>query len=197
MPDFTNPVTGEVLVDDPGFPVHSYGSEDGQSAIVAPTGVPGSCGIVSANQGSSYFLRVVPSRRLRVTKIRFRVMVAAGSDDPVDVGIYNSLGVAMVRSGFVSGHINSLGAKEVNLPSAVNLEAGSVYYLAWAALSPTTTAAQVLSHAPGTAECWSFLGTAVPVINAMIQVGSVLPADMSGASAPNVNALPKIAAVEG
>lgn len=196
MPDYTSP-RGEVFKDDPSYPNYAYGPENAQGALEGGTGVPGTCGLFNANQGISYHMRVVPSRRIRVTKMRFRVMVAAGTDDPVDVGIYDAAGVKLVSSGFVAGQINSTGIKEVNFPSPVTLEAGKVYYIAWAALLPTTTSAQILSHSPGTAECWTFYGTAVPAAFALTTGAGILPATMAGAAAPVVNALPKIAVIEG
>lgn len=196
MPDTIHPVTGEVLKDDPSYPAYAFGPENGQAGLVGPTGVNATCAVLSMAGSNTYYARVVPSRRMRITKIRFRLMTAAGADDAVSVAIMNSVGQKMASRDFITGLLNgATGYKDVSFTDPVTLEAGKIYYFALATTAPGGTAAQLLSVNPGAAERWALFGTTPGTADAMLRAAGVIEADMSLAVMPAAN-IPLMAGLE-
>lgn len=125
----TNPTTTAVALTD---------RDNGQAGMWAP-----SASIVTINQSVAvtanrlYLMRVCPSRAMLVTSLGFKVTTASATDDPVDVGIFSAAGVRLVSSGSTIGRLNSTGSKSVTVAATV-LNAGQVYYVAFAANSAAT-----------------------------------------------------------
>lgn len=113
--------------------------DNGQVGLVAPNTVMATTSAAALLTGRAYLARFVPSRAMAITKVAFRVQVASGTDDPCDVGIYDSAGTKIVSSGANLGKLNSTGTKTVTVASTA-LAAGVVYYVAFAA----TSAAQLM-----------------------------------------------------
>jgi hypothetical protein len=87
--------------------------------------------------GRAYLVRLCPSRDMTIGSIAFAVATASGTNDPVDVGIYDAGLVRLVSSGAVTGKLNSTGPKTVPVASTA-LTAGAVYYVALSAASTAT-----------------------------------------------------------
>jgi hypothetical protein len=130
----------------------------------------------------AYYLRVVPSRSMAITKVAFNVTSASGTDDPCDVGIYDStLATKIVSAGATTGKLNGAGGiQTINITA--NLAAGNVYYVAFAANS-TATLNSVLINANNTAGLFGtsapqaemlFLNTAYPLAAGPITPGGVI-----------------------
>lgn len=125
--------------------------DNGQAGIVAPGAVSTRTSTaLTANR--AYAVRFVPSRRMVITKINFRLSTVSGTDDPVDVGIVSSAGAKLVTSGATTGKLNSTtGTKSVTIAATI-LNAGTVYYAVLAANSTATLEfAGVVGDAFGTA----------------------------------------------
>lgn len=121
-----------------------YDRDFGLPGILGPTGVewPSTTGALQANRAS--LLRICPSRIMRIKSIRFVVTTAAGADDACDVGIYDSTGTKIVSSGAVTGKLNSVGVKVVEI-AETTLEPNKVYFLALSCGAIGGTAASVVS----------------------------------------------------
>lgn len=121
----------------------NYDKDDGQPGIIAPTGA----GPMAASfnltlvANRTYWVRFRPSRPMNITLMAFGLTVAAGADDPCELGIYDSAGIKLVTSGSVGGRLNgSVGAKTVPVAFAV---VPQVYYAVFAVGPIGGTAAQV------------------------------------------------------
>lgn len=93
-----------------------------------------------------YARRFVAYKTITITKIQFELAVAAGSNDNCDVGIYSADWQTLLGSaGSTPGKLNAAAPslQTLNLLNPVNLQAGVVYYAAFAAGPIGTTAASV------------------------------------------------------
>lgn len=144
--------------------------DNGQAGMMTPSGNTNRTGTALVS-GRAYLGRFVPSRKMQITRIVFRVSAASATDDPVDVGIYSAAGVKLVSSGAVSGLLNTAGTKAV-VVTATALEPGVVYY---SALAATSTAGVHLSGVAG-----DVYGTAMPLLEGAVKDASYpLPATIS------------------
>lgn len=125
-------------------------------------------GASSANTAMSAstarLVRFVAPQNIAITKIAFYLGTAAGSNDNVDVGIYNStLSTLIASSGSTAGKLNAAApsVQTVTLGATANLTRGTVYYAA------------IAFGTFGSGAC-------------SIHMGSYAPASLMGASAPNI-----------
>lgn len=102
----------------------------------------GTSGGLVASQ--AYVRRFVAYKTVKISKIQFGVTVAAGSNDNCDVGIFSGDWQTLLASaGSTPGKLNAAGIQTVNLLAAVTLQAGVVYYTAFACGPIGTTAASL------------------------------------------------------
>lgn len=119
--------------------------------LFTPTLPLASVGTLAVTANRAISGRFVPSRDMAIVALRFFVTTAAGSNDNVDIGLYDAAGNALARKGSTAGLLNATGMKSVALGATVNLTAGSVYYATLGAGTIGTTAASVLSASSGAA----------------------------------------------
>lgn len=115
----------------------------------------------SSNSGRA--TKFVPTRDMTVIKIGFIVTGASGSNDSIDVGIFNAAGTRLINSGATAGLVNSTGIKKVTISSTA-LTAGTVYYVCacygavgssagnWAAWATSSNANEMYGQTVGTSE---------------------------------------------
>lgn len=101
-----------------------------QVGVYAPSDIHAGFAALTLVAAQAQFVRFVPKRDMTVTMLAFNVSTAAGANDNVDVGIYNSALTRLASSGLVAGQVNATGVKTVNLSASVVLRAGTVYYAA-------------------------------------------------------------------
>jgi hypothetical protein len=159
--------------------------DNGQAGLVTPSGPAWALTTQALAANTSRIGRFVPSRNMTIVSIGFSVTTAAGADDSVDVGIYNStLANILVHSGATAGKVNSTGAKTIAItPTA--LTAGTVYYAALSCGALGGTAGVLASLSYSIAANAALFGAAVPQVE--------VQASTSGhplANAPTVIATP-------
>lgn len=140
-----------------------YDRDNGQVGMYAPSSpcfLPGALTLV-ANQGRAS--RFVPSRNMTVTKIAFAVTTAAGSDDPVDVGIYSAAGAKLVSTGATTGQLNTIGPKSLTV-TATTLVARTAYYVALSCGAIGTTAAIVIGASAAGIQAAQLFGTTIGLV---------------------------------
>lgn len=149
--------------------------DNGQAGILAPSANRFGLAATALVANQAYLLRFVPSRAMAISKLAFRVTTASGTNDPVDVGIYDAAGTRVVSSGATTSLLNSTGTKTATVATTV-LTAGSVYYAALAANSAAT-----VSFASGIGDGF---GTAAPAAEVLTKATSYpLPATLSALTA--------------
>lgn len=116
---------------------------------------------VVANGGR--ITRFEVERDMLIPNLVFAVQVAAGSNDNVDVGIYNADGSQLVHSGAVAGKLNSLGTKIVPITPTM-LRAGRFYYFALSVGAIGTTAATLAALTPASLQASQLWGTTLGLI---------------------------------
>lgn len=116
---------------------------------------------VTASRG--YYGRFVPSEDLVASKIAFIVSTAAGSNDNVDVGIYDSTGTRLTSAGSTAGLLTPSGRKTLSF-TPVTLRAGKVYYAAIAAGPVGTTAAIIVGAGWNENSIPTIMGASLPDI---------------------------------
>lgn len=170
------------------------GRENGQRGILAPSGL-WAWGSRSLSAQLAYLLRVVPSRPLSITSVTFTVTTAAGSDDPVEIGLYLPSDSNLERtatSGIATGKLNTLGVKSV--PLVANLAADSAVYIAFVCGSIGSTAATVAGASFGSAENATLFGVAPGVFEAGSKSASYpLPATIVAPTAGGLGSVPAVA----
>lgn len=128
------------------------------------------------NQGGAvqaFYSRLFTPRAFVVPAIRFRVLTAATTNDPVDVGIYDATGKRLTSSGPQLGFLNSQGEKAVPLPAPFVLAPGTVYYLAKAEPASGGTGANLMSVTRSQAEAWSIFGSTFGPAEALNEIPAV------------------------
>lgn len=127
-------------------PSASASPEEFATGLLAPGAATAEAVPLVATASRAYIVRFVAPAALVVTKIAFSLVVAAGSNDNCDVGIFNAAGTTLLGSaGSTAGKLNA-GANTIqtlNLLASVALVANTVYYAAFAYGTVGTTAAQV------------------------------------------------------
>jgi hypothetical protein len=163
--------------------------DNGQPGMLAPADAR-AASTLALTANTAYLARFVPSRKFSITMIAFAVTTASGTDDPVDVGIYDSSLAKIVSSGATTGKLNSTGVKTVTITTTTLLP-GVVYYAVIAANSTATLAS---SSAPSVGAA-SLFGSAAPQVEMASKTASyVLPTSLSGSTA--AAAVPTIAVRE-
>lgn len=158
----------------------------GQAGMIAP---PLLAGVgTSANPGAqtARLGRFVPPTPMLVTKIAFPLIVSAGSDDSVDVGIYDSGGNRLVSTGATLGVlIAASGVKVLTFGTPLQLTANTVYYAAFLMGLVGTTPAQVLVGSGGSSLWGQLFGSTAGTIEcaAVVAGVSALPAAIAIAGA--------------
>lgn len=110
----------------------------------------------------AYFGRFVPTETITVTGIAFVTSTAAGADDEVDVGIYDSTLTRLVSAGATTGKLTGTGVQRVAI-TATTLTAGHVYYVAFSSGTQGGTAGQVVMSTLGFAGVGDLFGTVAGV----------------------------------
>jgi hypothetical protein len=121
-----------------GQTVRFVDKDNGQAGIYPSVGgiVSVSTMVLTANR--AYYARIVPSRSMAITKVAFNVTSASGTDDPLDIGLYDStLATKLASTGATTGKLNGAGGIQT-VTVAWTLAAGTVYYAAFAANSTAT-----------------------------------------------------------
>ena len=106
--------------------------------------------------------------------ISYNVLTAAGSNDNVDVGIYDSALAKIVSSGSTAGKLNATGRQSVSVTTS-NLSAGGIYYVAFACVAVGTTAAILNAAAFYSQTDAMMFGTAAPQLEAFHMAAGPLP----------------------
>lgn len=122
-----------------------YDRDNGQAGMIAPStgGIYAAQGSIALTASRAYLARFVPSRTFSATVIAFVCSTAAGADDAVDVGLYDSAYGRLVSAGATTGKLTGTGLKTVTV-AATTLQAGNVYYAAFSVGTFGGTAGQVL-----------------------------------------------------
>jgi hypothetical protein len=138
---------------------------NGRLGAMAPSarGWTGSAQAVSANNGR--LCRFVPERNMRVKGIGFNVVVAAGSNDNFDVGIYDSTLTKIVSSGATAGKLNATGKKRIDITETPLIE-GQSYYILGSVGTLGGTAAQLVGANFTSAGIAAFMGTTAGLVEA-------------------------------
>jgi hypothetical protein len=134
-----------------------------------------------ASATNTWLLRFSPKRAWNITLARWEVTAASGTDDSVEVAVYNSdLTSRLATSGVQNGQLNATGVKGVGL--TYSFDPALVYYIA---LKPATTAATVTGRGPNVGTTWATLfGTTVPtaLAGSISGLSSPLPTSITAAS---------------
>jgi hypothetical protein len=159
-----------------------YDRDEGLPGLLIPTGRGWGPVFVASVANRGFVVRFVPSRAMAITLAAIAVNVAAGVDDPCDVGVYDASGHRLVSSGATSGLLNSTGLKTMTL--AIGLSAMTVYYAAFAFGTVGGSAAQVGGASFGSLYQEQAFSGAVPNVLAMFKDAAYpLPATLAGFSA--------------
>lgn len=122
----------------------AYHKAVNQSAIVAPSTPGWTFASLTPTADRCYFMRFVPPRDITIARATHIVTVAAGSNDPCDIAIYDGAGtVKLTSTGATTGKLNAAGAKTLDFTTAVRLRGGVPYIVAWSSTTPGGTAPQV------------------------------------------------------
>lgn len=188
----TQATSGQVLTENgreeqSALVIPKYDKDNGQAGMYATPGGADTVGTQALVANQAYFSRFVPSRDMTIDTMVFSVSSASGTNDPCDVGIYDStLGTRIVSSGATSDKLNAgSGRKEVGI-SATTLAAGTVYYAAFAANSTAT----IVTSTMGTANAVGLFGTGAGTAEYLIKTSSyVLPTSIATPTANAVGVL--------
>ena len=140
-------------------------TSNGFAGVCGPTGlyVAKTAAAQNLTANKAYYVRIYAPRAMTITSVRWLVTTAAGSNDNVDVGIFNgTTGAKIVSSGATAGKLNSTGIQSVSL--STTLAAGTAYYLGLSCGSIGSTAAQVLMTDLAYWEAPKLFGTAMPLL---------------------------------
>lgn len=181
----------DVVWDEPAL---LAGRENAQPGLLAPTSRGWNWGQRAVQVNQAYLSRVVPTRQIVVSKIAFVVGTAASVDDAVDVGIYDQALARLVSTGSTAGQLNTTGVKVLTLPTPVTLDAGRVYYAAFAA-ALGGTAAVLVGAAYGTwPEAGLLFGNTAGVADSGTRGSALpLPATMPPPTWGSLGSLPALA----
>lgn len=143
-----------------------YDRDQGHAGILFPTGPGWAYGTPVVGTGSrGWVARGVPSRSMRIAAITFQTTLAATTDDPCAVAIYDStIGASapIVTSGAVTGKLNAVaGVQSVSI-TPTTLAAGKVYYAAFSYGAVGGTAATLVIGTFISGQTPAFLGSAFP-----------------------------------
>lgn len=168
----------------------SYGRSNGQLGLHLPS-LAGS-GTNYAAAARTLYYRLVPSRPMSIVGASYTTIVAAASNDTIEIGFMSAAGARIVTSGAVAGKLNpAAGVQTVSLTATLLLP-GLVYYFALATTAPGGTASQLCARGQSGAACWDIAGAAIPAVEcANENAVTAIPATMGTLSA-QVAAYPHI-----
>ena len=109
-----------------------------EAGLIAPGGRGWRYDHAALVSNRGYVARFVPSRNYVITLVAFAIGTASGSNDPLEIAVYDStLSTKLATTGAVSGLLNSgTGVKTTSF--SISLTAGTVYYGAFASQSTAT-----------------------------------------------------------
>lgn len=142
---------------------------------------------VTMTAGRTYFTRFVPDYSFTITTIAILVSVAAGANDAIDVGVFNSdLSDRLGSSGSTSGKLNAgTGAKTVT-DLSIPVQAGTVYYGYVAMPSSFGGSAPGLACTNSvTSGSGALFGSAVGTIEAVYKDGLTFPVPDAAITSPS------------
>jgi hypothetical protein len=130
-----------------------------------------------------YWQRLMLDEWMTLGSIGFTVTTAWANDDPVEVGLYDAAGIALWRSGAVTGKLNSVGAKSVTVPDTYKLLLPfTTYYLALLIKTPTGAAGQIAVASWSNSSPNTMTATAPPDIDGLTTASPTgLPSSAAGA----------------
>lgn len=168
------------------------GRELVEPGLIVPIPGMGGTTTIPPTAGRALYGRFVPSRDLQVTLAAFLTTALATVNDPVEIGVYNaSLGL-LATSGPVTGKANASTTVPQTVPLAVNLLAGSVYYLAFLQATIGGTAASFQAISFSNAGAADFFATGAPnKLMAFQSAQAALPA--AAALTTTTNVMPLVA----
>lgn len=136
--------------------------DKGYGGVVAPDFV-GGMAAVTLVANTAYWVRFRPSRNMTVTAIRYIVSTAAGSNDNVDVGIYNGTTRAkIVSAGATASKLNATGPQSISI--SASLTAGTAYYAGISCGTIGSTAAVLSGNELLYWELPTLFGTSAPAL---------------------------------
>lgn len=157
------------------------GADYSLPGIITPTFPGWAFGIVTGIANRAFANRFILPRPMNITLAAFGVNVAATTDDPCDVGIYDALGNKIVSSGATSGKMNVTAVSTI--PLVATLKAGTVYYSAIAYGPVGGVAAQFMAANFGALYMARLFGAAAPLGVSMFKDAAYpLPATLAGFS---------------
>jgi polygalacturonase len=126
--------------------------------------------------GQRYIVRFVPKHDRAIRSICFGLQTAAGSNDNVDVGIYDATGTLLVSSGSTAGKLNgSTGTQSVAITETI-VRAKTIYYAALQSLTQGSTAAVLAGFTMASAQNNQIAGTGFPhILSDVANGGTALP----------------------
>lgn len=150
---------------------------------IVPTPTAAGTAALSMTANRAWFCRFVPSRDMTITKAAVHLSTAAGSDDAVDIGIYEVSGTTLSRlvsSGATTSKLNSTpGVITVNLASTT-LRTNKIYYVGMSVGTIGSTAAAVIAHSGLAGGFGQLFGTDIPAVECGYAASShPLPATVS------------------
>lgn len=119
----------------------AYLREGGRPGVLTPDELRLSQNGVTLTANQAYANRFYLADPLSVVSIAYVLNTAAGSNDNVDVGIYDSAGNRLASSGATAGKLNTGSFVVVSVSLSVNLPGNSVYFAALSCGAVGTTAA--------------------------------------------------------
>ena len=170
---------------------------DGDAGFAGQTAPnPPAAGVAAALTASrAYAARFTASRSRTITKMAFVLTTASGTNDAVDMGIFDSTGTVLLSStGSTLGKMNGSSGTQQQAPllASVPLRAGVSYY---AALAVSATAgAQVWMTTLGAGSGAVLMGAVFPNILQTFQAAFPLAAPFS--SAGGISSVPILGLLE-
>lgn len=125
-----------------------YDRDNKQAGMVTPSAPGWSDQNIALVANQAYLTRFVTSRSMTIIKIGYGLIIPSGTDDPVDVGIYDAAWNRLASSGATLAKLNgSARVETVNLSASITLAANTVYYSAISANSTATLGQAIFGSA--------------------------------------------------
>lgn len=163
--------------------------DNGQPGMYAPQGP----NVLAVGNGAftaqkAYLLRVYPTRAYKITSLGFMVVTAAGSDDNVDVGIYDANLNRIVSSGATAGKLNAAPDNTTVTITETELQPATVYYLAITTGAFGGTAPSFRGVTTTAYQFAQMFGTSAPKAEVLTKTGlATLPAQITSPSVGSGN----------
>lgn len=172
--------------------LYDYDRDEGAKGMLAPLCRGWNFAALTLVANRAYYVRFVPSRAMLVDAIQFGVSTLAGSDDAVDVGLFNSLLNPLATAGATTGKlITAIGQKTVTFSGAatVQLLPRTTYYAAITCGAIGTTAGIIVGSAWGTTVASRMRGNPVAGTVEADFMNTAHPLPTGATTATGVNAL--------